>query len=162
MRIWVLPLSLALLVGCSSSQVETGTPVEIIQQQTTALECLEDDAEVQRYLITKSQSKLGAVSASACGYPNSEYGPITVLGIATGAKDSAVVLSEDKSFWIGNETRFVKTDAGWELPGLLGNVADGSEAILKIKLVNEVWQSEIEELPKAHPVSIQSLMKTQI
>ena len=162
MRVWVLPLSLALLVGCSSSQVETGTPVEIIQQQTADLECLEDDAEVQRYLITKSQSKLGAVSASACGYPNSEYGPITVLVIAAGAKDSAVVLSEDKSFWIGNETRFVKTDAGWELPGLLGNVADGSEAILKIKLVNEVWQSEIEELPKADPVSIQSLMKTQI
>ena len=61
MRIWVLPLSLTLLVGCSSSQVETGTPVEIIQQQTTALECREDDAEVQRYLITKSQYQLGAV-----------------------------------------------------------------------------------------------------
>lgn len=162
MRIWASLISLALLAGCSSGQVDARTPIEIVQQQTLDLPCLEDDPEVQRYLITKSQSMLGAVSASACGYPNSEYGPITVLVLATGAVDSDVVLSEEENFWIGNETRFVKTDAGWELPGLLGNVVDESEAILRINKVNGIWQTEIEELPKAHPVSIQSLMKTQL
>jgi dienelactone hydrolase len=155
-------MALALLTGCAADSALSQTPSELVQSQTLELQCQEDDPEVKRYLITKSQSKLGAVSASACGYPNSEYGPITVLAVATGKSSAEVVLGEAENFWIGNESRFTKTETGWELEGLIGNPYDGDEAILKITLSNDAWQIEIEELPKANAVSIQSLMRTEI
>jgi uncharacterized protein len=155
-------IALALLAGCAADSQESQTPSELLQLQTLQFECQEDDPEIKRYLITKSQSKLGAISASACGYPDSEYGPITVLAIAAGDSDAEVVLGEEESFWIGNESRFTKTETGWELKGLVGNPFDGGEAILKVNLNNGNWRIEIEELPKAHSVSIQSLMKTEI
>jgi len=151
-----------LLAGCGSNVAEPKTPYEVLAAQTMALPCSETDPEVKRYLITKSRTQLGAVTASACGYPDSEYGPITVLAITKQASAGVEVLTESESFWIGNESRFTVTDTGWELTGLLGNGFDGDEAVLKLNLANNEFIGSVELLPKPHPVSIKSLMKTEL
>lgn len=156
-----LIIATLLLSACSSEPVAR-TTFDRLESQTMDLVCPGGDEEVKRYLITKSRTSLGSVSASACGYPNSEYGPITIIAITKGAEQSEVLITEEDSFWIGNESRFVVTETGWELSGLLGNGFDGNEGLLKINKVNDRWVATIEELPKAHPVSIQSLMKTDL
>ena len=156
-------IATALLVGaCGSNTAEPKTTYEVLEAQTMALPCSETDPEVKRYLITKSRTQLGAVTASACGYPDSEYGPITVLAIAKQASAGVEVLAESENFWIGNESRFTVTDNGWELTGLVGNGFDGDEALLKLNLANDEFIGSVELLPKPHPVSIKSLMKTEL
>ncbi len=163
MRKFSLIVTIAiLLAACGNDSAEPKTTYEVLEAQTLALPCGESDPDVKRYLITKSRTQLGAITASACGYPDSEYGPITILAISKNQESGVEVLSEAESFWIGNESRFIVTDNGWELAGLVGNGFDGDEAIFKTDLVTDQWQGSIEVLPKPHPVSIKSLMKTPL
>lgn len=150
-----------LLASCTSEQAPK-TQYEILESETMELACPGDDPEVQRYLITKSRTELGSITASACGYPDSEYGAITVMAISKSATSAEVLITETESFWIGNESRFVTSDTGWELSGLLENGFDGAEGLLKVSLVGGNWEAVIERLPEPHPVSIKSLMKTEL
>lgn len=160
-KLSLLIATLLLLSACSDPG-EPKTTYEILESQTMAMECSDGDNQVQRFLITKSRTSFGAVTASACGYPDSEYGPITILAISKMSDEGTEVLTEAENFWIGNESRFTVTDSGWELEGLVGNGFDGDEAVLKLTLVGDSWQAIVEKLPKPHPVSIKSLMKTQL
>lgn len=161
-RFLALGLTTALLLSACTNSAEPKTQYEILEEQTMALACPGDDDEIKRYLITKSRSALGSITASACGYPDSEYGAVTIMAITKDAEVADVLITEAESFWIGNESRFVKTSAGWEMPGLLENGFDGAEGMLKVSLANGAWTSEIERLPEPHPVSIKSLMKTEL
>lgn len=151
-----------LLAGCINSAPQALTPIQIIEKQTQELPCPEQDPDIQRYLITKSRSELGAITASACGYPNSEYGPITIMAIASEKSNAELLLDEVENFWIGNESRFEKTPSGWKLAGLVGNPIDEQDAVININFIEDRWQIEIVEIAKPHPVSIKSFMKTEL
>lgn len=65
-----LIIATLLLSACSAEPVAR-TTFDRLESQTMNLVCPGGDEEVKRYLITKSRTSLGSVSASACGYPNS-------------------------------------------------------------------------------------------
>jgi dienelactone hydrolase len=155
-------LSFVLLFTACSTTPEAQTTYQRLDSQTKALPCPGDDDQIQRYLVTKSRTELGSITASACGYPDSEYGAITIIAMSKDSEQSEILLTEEDNFWIGNESRFVSTETGWELSGLIGNGFDGDEGLLKVSKVNGKWTGVIEGLPKPHPVSLQSLMKTEL
>ena len=91
-----------LLAACGGDAAKPKTTYEVLEAQTMALPCSETDPEVKRYLITKSRTQLGAVTASACGYPDSEYGPITVLAISKQGSATPGEYAKARSFGLVN------------------------------------------------------------
>jgi len=153
-------LSIVLLIAACSSEVEVVlSPIELAKNATTAYPCPGNDSQIERVVITTTAVSSGFITASACGYPNSEYGPATVLFV----DDSSAVqelLSESKNFWLSNESTFSNLGSLLEITGLIGNPFDNNEIKLMIDLEQEQITAQLLEPP--NPVSIQGLMKREI
>ena len=75
----------------------------------------------QRFVISANANEQSAIAASACGFPDSEYGPsrFTVLTTDNGAVQT--VLEEGNEFQQVNGAEFIWTDAGWTTDGYVGD-----------------------------------------
>lgn len=74
----------------------------------------------QRFVIGADANEQGAVAASACGFPDSEYGPSRIT-VRTADQTVVTVVEEADGFQQVNGTEFTRSDAGWTTDGYLGD-----------------------------------------
>jgi hypothetical protein len=111
-----------------TSPIGTLSPADTV----ALLDCGPDDDELVRVVIADTPGNpSGHITLSACGYPESEYGPV-VVHVTTGTAPVPVIVEADQ-LWVTNEvTVAANPDGTWTFPATAENPYDGPAVLVTV------------------------------